>query len=230
MRIRASRSSRRWPAAMVSGQNETRCSGPPGTRQERKASGPRQSTRSSSMATPLHCARPWPVGISNVRGGRWRWRLASNAAQPIAASAKDQATPRGRSEASSENGASNASDHAMAPTQRDGRHSMRQGADATDKRRDFDIGGSLVAKEPAPDPIVLAVQQPSENPALGLGRRREFPVQPAFQQLVQFPHAAAAAPAQALEISFLRRAHPLSRPTANTPHRIHRTRLLARKA
>ena len=51
---------------------------------------------------------------------------------------------RGKSEAISENGASNTSDHSIAPNQRDGRHSRRQGADAIDERRDFDIVRNLM--------------------------------------------------------------------------------------
>ncbi len=59
--------------------------------------------------------------------------------------ASGHAHARGTSDVSSEVGASHASDHNIALTQPDGRQSMRQGADLIDKRRDFDIGGSLMA-------------------------------------------------------------------------------------
>ncbi len=65
-----------------------------------------------------------------------------NTATPIASG---HATTRGRSDINSENGAHSASVHKIALDQRDGRHSMRQGADLIDERRDFDIGRSLMA-------------------------------------------------------------------------------------
>ncbi len=88
-----------------------------------------------------------------------------------------------------------------------------------------------MAKEPAPEPIVLAVQQPSENPALGFGRCRVFAVKPSFQQLVEFAHATPASPAQALDLGRGVFAHAArSRPTANTPHIVHNNTLLPRNA
>ncbi len=150
---------------------------------------------------------------------------------PQASTATDHAHARGRSDINNENGASSTNDHSIALAQRDGRHSMRQGAYAIDKRRDFDISGSLVAKEPAPEPIVFAVQQPSENPAFLFGSRRVFAIQPAFQQLIEFAHAAPASPAQALDLGRGVFAHAArSRPTVSTPHIVHSSRLLARNA
>ncbi len=108
---------------------------------------------------------------------------------------------------------------------------MRQGTDLIDKRRDFDIFCGLMAQEPAPEPIVFAIQQPSENPALSLGRRCVFAIQPAFQQLVKLTHAAPAAPTQTLDFDKLDFAHALrSRPTESTPHIVHSNTLLARNA
>ena len=107
---------------------------------------------------------------------------------------------------------------------------MRQGADAIDERRDFDIVRGLMAKEPAPELIVLTIQQLSENPAFGFGNCCVFAVQPALQQLIEFAHAAPATPAQAFDIRFLRRAHPCSRPTASKPHNTQSSTLLARNA
>ena len=55
---------------------------------------------------------------------------------------------------------SNASRSCAPITQREGRHSRRQGADALDQRVECGIGGDFMAEEPAPEPIVLAIQQP----------------------------------------------------------------------
>lgn len=61
------------------------------------------------------------------------------------AKAIGHANTRGISDINNENGAKSASVHNIALDQRDDRHSMRQGADLIDERRDFDIGGSLMA-------------------------------------------------------------------------------------
>ena len=75
-----------------------------------------------------------------------------------------QAASRGISLASTANGASTDSSDKAAITQRDGRQAMwrcsgRKLADALDERGERGIGRGLVAEEPAPEPIVLAVEQ-----------------------------------------------------------------------
>ena len=120
--------------------------------------------------------------------------------------ASGHAHARGRSDISNEKGASNSNVHNIAPTQCDGRHSRRQGADTIDERRNFDIAGDLLGKEPAPDPIVFAVQHPQECRALRCRTLPPLEIQPAFQQPVEFTHAAPASPAQALDFKFVRHA------------------------
>lgn len=44
-------------------------------------------------------------------------------------------------------------------SQREGRHSRRQGADGVDELREFGIGGRFVSHEPVPELIVLDFQQ-----------------------------------------------------------------------
>ena len=69
------------------------------------------------------------------------------------------AIARGISLASTEQGDSTANASNAPITQRDGRHSRRQGADVLDERIECGIGRGFMAEEPAPEPIVLAVQQ-----------------------------------------------------------------------
>jgi len=76
------------------------------------------------------------------------------------ATAKGQAIARGISLANTAQADSRPKASSMPVTQRDARHSRRQGADVLDERIDCGIGRGFMAEEPAPEPIVLAVQQP----------------------------------------------------------------------
>ena len=73
---------------------------------------------------------------------------------------------------------------------------VRQGADPLDEGVELGVVGMFEPHEPAPEPIVLAIQQASERGAFGLGGLRPSPVEPAGEQLVEFAHAAARAPAE----------------------------------
>ena len=73
--------------------------------------------------------------------------------------ANGQATGRGMPEANTPNAASRPSASSAPITQREGRHSRRQLTDALDKRCECVIGTLLVAHEPAPELIVLAIEQ-----------------------------------------------------------------------
>src|SRR5690606_37961796 len=85
-----------------------------------------------------------------------------------------------------------------APSQsRDGRQSMRKVEDAADEGIELRIGRLFAAHEPAPELIVLASEQPEENRPLRLVRLRPAGVEISQHQLVEFAHAAPAAPAQA---------------------------------
>ena len=76
---------------------------------------------------------------------------------------------------------------------------MRKRADRLDEGVEVGIVGTVVAEEPLPQPIVLAVQQPSENRPLGFGGHRPTLVEPPLEQPVEFPHATPAAPTQTTE-------------------------------
>ena len=101
-----------------------------------------------------------PVGHSSCRGGRQCSRRASQPPYPAAATAMGHAIAGGISLASTEHVDSTAKASSMPITQREGRHSRRQGADVLDERIECGIGRGLMAEEPAPEPIVLAAQQP----------------------------------------------------------------------
>src|SRR5690554_7013812 len=77
-----------------------------------------------------------------------------------ASSASGHAAARGISDATTANAARIDSTSSPAHSAREGRHSVRQREDALDERPELVIGDFLVAHEPAPEPIVLAVQQP----------------------------------------------------------------------
>ena len=94
------------------------------------------------------------------RRGRCRCPCASKAPAAADASATSHATPAGASDDSEETAPSKPSIASDAASNRDGRHSMRQGAELFDQRLEFGIVGALVSQDPAPEPIVFAVQQP----------------------------------------------------------------------
>ncbi len=75
-------------------------------------------------------------------------------------SAPGHARYRGIMDASNENAANTPNRNKLRQTARDGRHSCRKLTDPLDEVGEFDILTGLVAQEPAPQPIVLAVQQP----------------------------------------------------------------------
>lgn len=75
------------------------------------------------------------------------------------AAASGQATSAGISEANTENAAMAVIASRVVTSQRDGLQSRRQGADALDERVECVIGRTFTVEEPAPEPIVLAVQQ-----------------------------------------------------------------------
>src|SRR5690606_40524188 len=98
-------------------------------------------------------------GQSGASGGRSNYRQARRPPQPRASTASGQAARRGISEASTASGASTASEQSAPVTQREGRHSRRKAADALHQCVDVGIGGPLGAEEPAPQLVVLGVQQ-----------------------------------------------------------------------
>src|SRR5688500_11815022 len=87
-----------------------------------------------------------------------------------------------------------------------------------------------MSTHPAPEPIVVAVQQPQERAAPAAGRRRPPTGEVAFQQLVEFAHSAPATPAQAAQLGRFGVGHPRSNPTASTAHRAHNATPPARYA
>lgn len=70
-----------------------------------------------------------------------------------------QANARGISLARTENAPSAPSSISIACSRREGRHSSRQLTDPFDQRGEFRIGTVFVAHEPAPELIVLAIEQ-----------------------------------------------------------------------
>lgn len=78
---------------------------------------------------------------------------------PAAMIASGHANARGNSLESTAQADSNAISSCAPITQREGRHSSRQGADVLDQCDECGIGRGFIAEEPAPEPIVLAVQQ-----------------------------------------------------------------------
>ena len=77
-----------------------------------------------------------------------------------AAAASIQAAAGGNPDTRTDNAPTGPINAKPATSQREGRHSSRQGADAFHKRLEIDIVRGFVSEEPAPEPIVLAVQQP----------------------------------------------------------------------
>ena len=109
--------------------------------------------------------------------------------------AAGQATTEGSSEASSE-AAPSGPKHPSAPTTHpEGRHSIEI-ADPLDEGVELGVVGMFEPHEPAPEPIVLAIQQASEDGAFGFGGLRPVLVEETGEQLVELAHAAARTPAQ----------------------------------
>lgn len=78
----------------------------------------------------------------------------------MASTARGTDTGTGNSDAITANAASHPSACNIAASQREGRHSRRQGADAFDQCLDFVIVGFFVAHQPVPEPIVFGFQKP----------------------------------------------------------------------
>jgi len=137
-------------------------------RQRTNASGPRHRTVTRSITAPSSDTGAPSLANTNTQGGLRRSCRIDRTPCSNAASASGQAAARGISETSTANGASSASAARTASGHHDGRHSIlppeasvgRQLADIADERVEFVICGTLMAEEPGPQPIVLAIQQP----------------------------------------------------------------------
>jgi len=97
---------------------------------------------------------------ASCNDGRPASFFASRAPLANEPSARSQATLAGTSDASKETAPSTPSSISAAASTREGRHSMRQGAELFDQCPEFGIVGAFVSKDPAPEPIVFAIQQP----------------------------------------------------------------------
>ena len=162
----ASRSSRRRAGGRVSGHHAARWRRPAPSRQDANASGPRHCRSKPATGMSSTSTGDCPPRSTKLRSGRARSRRTARAPWTSAATASGQAMGRGISEARIETAASAASSASAVSSQRDGRHSSRQqglarrkSADALDECVELCVIGGLVAHEPAPQPIVLAVQQ-----------------------------------------------------------------------
>src|SRR5690606_16071948 len=145
---------------------------------------PRHSRRTRDASMPSTSSRPSAVN-SSWRIGRRHSRWVSHAPCTKAAATISQAAPAGSSLAATATGPSRARSTRAPASQREGRQSMRQGADPPDERFEGGIIRAFVAEEPFPEPIVLGVQQPEEDLAFG---RRGLPpslLQPALEQAVE---------------------------------------------
>ena len=100
------------------------------------------------------------TGHTSCRGGLCVCRQESQALYASEPSPIGTAAVLGISLIQTENVAAIPSSGKPTPSQRDGRHSRRQGAQALDECIEFGIGRCFMAKEPAPEPIVFAIQQP----------------------------------------------------------------------
>ena len=179
----ARRSSRRGPGGRVSGHQTRRCRRPLRSTQERKASGPRHCSCRSWIGWPLRVAANSLPGKTKLCVGKCACFHACHALPANTANANGQVAPRGISETITENAASkprqssapiaqrgisetsteNAAStprYNKAPiSQREGRHSSRQLTDLLDEWCECVMRTLLVAHEPAPELIVLAIQQ-----------------------------------------------------------------------
>lgn len=90
------------------------------------------------------------LSITTGQTGNFASRLTRYAPQAAAQAANGHAAQRGISEASTANGARIVIASIAPISQRDGRNSNRQGADAFDERMQFRIFSDVVTEEPAP--------------------------------------------------------------------------------
>ena len=155
----ARRSSRRGPDGRVSGHQTRRCRRPLRSTQERKASGPRHCSCRSWIGWPLRVAANSLPGKTKLCVGKCACFHACHALPANTANANGQVAPRGISETITENAASRPRQSNAPISQREGRHSSRQLTDLLDEWCECVIGTLLVAHEPAPELIVLAIQQ-----------------------------------------------------------------------
>ena len=128
-------------------------------------------------------------------GGRRDSLAAARHASATARAAAGQATAPGRSDTSSDSAPSGPKHQSVAITQREGRQSIET-ADPLDEGVELGVVGMFEPHEPAPEPIVLAIQQASEDGAFGFGGLRPVLVEETGEQLVELAHAAARTPAQ----------------------------------
>ena len=103
-------------------------------------------------------ARP-SAAITSVRFRRDASNQAESAPRPVESSASGIENMGGISLARTLSAPSTPSASSAKVSQREGRHSRRQGADGVDKLREFGIGGRFVSHEPVPELIVLDFQQ-----------------------------------------------------------------------
>jgi hypothetical protein len=119
-----------------------------------------------STTTPSTLTAP-SAAISSSRRGRRASRRASHSAQAADAGANTHHPPTGNSDHHNDSGTSRASADNAATSQRDGRNSSRQGEDALDEGIEESVVGTLIAEEPAPQAVVLAIEQAFEIRAFG---------------------------------------------------------------
>ena len=155
----ARRSSRRRATGSVSGHHTSRCRWPARSRQQRKASGPRHCSCTSWIGWPSRMAASSLPGKTKVCGSKRACFHPCHPPQAKAANANGQADQRGISETSTENAASRPRQSKAPISQREGRHSSRQLTDPLDEWCECVIRTVLIAHEPAPELIVLAIQQ-----------------------------------------------------------------------
>lgn len=121
--------------------------------------GPRHCTSHSWIGRPSSVACPDAV-MTSQHGGRLHSRRATLAASPATSTAAGIDPPAGIPQVSSATVASTPSIASAMTSQRDGRHSRRQGADTCDEVGEVGIGRAVIPHEPVPELIVLDFQQP----------------------------------------------------------------------
>src|SRR5690606_9814102 len=234
----ASLNSRRLAGGRVSGHQDSVCSRLP-WRHCRKASGPRHCRRASWSGWPSTVGGPWVGQATNRcarAASRFAARMArtmtssaaghaARAGRSVASSEmapsgpNDQRAPMTQVEgrhticvgAAMAAMASWGIPPRASPPWRllHGAGSAGGAADALDQCVEFGVFGMFESHEPAPEPIVLAGQQPSEDRAFWFGGLRPVFIEPAGEQLVELAHAAARAPAEHFQfVGFIGHACP----------------------